>query len=217
MVHTTHFSEYTYEIDANWKLAYDNFQENYHLRFIHPRSGEAASDPDNPFGYPVKYGFQDPHRTQTIWHNTGFAPKPTQGFAMGKAVEFALASGVVSVENAKEYFALFPNFFALGSPTQPFTHSIMPIAPNKSRGVIRIYWVGWDQSATPRFSREYNTATAMDIHAEDRAVIEAGQRGLDSGALKYIHLQSQEVLCRHLFTQVDNAVKAWQQSQEQSS
>lgn len=213
VAHATHFSEYVYEIDANWKLSYDNFQENYHLRFIHPRSGEAASGPDNPFGYPVKYGFEDPHRTQTIWHNPGFQPKPTQGFAMGKAVEFALASGVVNIENAKQYYALFPNFFALGSPTQPFTHCIMPIAPNKSRGVIRIYWVGEDQSATQRFSREYNTATAMDIHAEDRSVIEAGQRGLDSGALKHIHFQSQEVLCRHLYTQVERYVTAYQQEQ----
>ena len=31
----TTFAEYVYEVDANWKLVYDNFQENYHLRFIH--------------------------------------------------------------------------------------------------------------------------------------------------------------------------------------
>jgi len=52
--------------------------------------------------------------------------------------------------------------------------------------------------------------TALDIHAEDRAVIEAGQRGLSSGALKHIHFQSQEVLCRHLFHIVDQAVRTYQ-------
>jgi phenylpropionate dioxygenase-like ring-hydroxylating dioxygenase large terminal subunit len=63
----TTFSEYHYDIAANWKLTYDNFQENYHLRFIHPRSGGSGIAPENPFGYPVSFGFHDPHRTQTVW------------------------------------------------------------------------------------------------------------------------------------------------------
>lgn len=207
----THFSEYTYEIDANWKLTYDNFQENYHLRFIHPRSGVAASGPENPFGYPLKYGFNGPHRTQTIWYNTGFMPTPIQGFALKNAVQYAMNEGFTNSEQAREYYALFPNFFILGSPTQPFSHTIIPISHNRSRGVIRIYWIGEDDSATRRFTREYLMATALDIHAEDRSVIEAGQRGLESGAIEVIHFQSQEVLCRHLFESVDQRVKAWQQ------
>ena len=56
-------------------------------------------------------------------------------------------------------------------------------------------------------------ATALDIHAEDRAVIEAGQRGLNSGALTHIHFQSQEVLCRHLYKSVDEAVQAYKAEQ----
>jgi hypothetical protein len=48
-----------------------------------------------------------------------------------------------------------------------------------------------------------------DIHAEDLAVIEAGQRGLNSGALQHIHFQSQEVLCRHLFHSVNNMVESY--------
>lgn len=206
----THFSEYTYDIDANWKLAYDNFQENYHLRFIHPRSGEASSGPDNPFGYPIRYGFHDPHRTQTIWSNPGFRPQPIQGYTMGKLMDIILASGSFNPETAREYYALYPNFFVLGSPGTPFSHSIIPVSEKKSRGVIRLYWIGEDQSATERYAREYMTATTLDVHSEDRGVIEAGQRGLQSGAIKYIHFQSQEVLCRHLFIQVDNAVKAYQ-------
>ena len=56
-------------------------------------------------------------------------------------------------------------------------------------------------------------AVAREVHAEDRAVIEAGQRGLSSGALEQIHFQSNEVLCRHLFHCVDERVRAWQASQ----
>src|SRR5207248_2689995 len=53
----THFTEYTYEIEANWKTNFDNFQENYHLRFVHPRTSAQAVSAENPFGYPVAYGF----------------------------------------------------------------------------------------------------------------------------------------------------------------
>jgi len=205
----TTFSEYVYEIDANWKLTYDNFQENYHLRFIHPRSGEAATGPENPFGYPVKFGFVGPHRTQTIWSNPAAAPKPLQGFAFGKLARFAMAEGFGNPAQNKEYFAIFPNFFLLGSATQPFSHVVMPISASRSRGVVRLYWGSADDTATRRFAREYAMATVRDIHAEDRAVIEAGQRGLSSGALRHIHFQSQEVLCRHLYHTVNEMVQSY--------
>ncbi|MCE7797221.1 aromatic ring-hydroxylating dioxygenase subunit alpha [Sphingobium sufflavum] len=206
----TTFSEYVYEIDANWKLTYDNFQENYHLRFIHPRSGGAATGPDNPFGYPVHYGFHGPHRTQTIWSNRAAPPPPAPALlSYGKAAEAAAAHGIMVSQDAKDYFALFPNFFLLGSPLQHFSHVVMPISATRSRGVIRLYWIGEDDSASERFAREYLMATARDIHSEDRGVIERGQRGLSSGALQHIHLQTQEILCRHLFRSVDAAVEAY--------
>lgn len=205
----TTFSEYVYEIDANWKLTYDNFQENYHLRFIHPRSGAAGLGPENPFGYPEEFGFHGPHRTQRIWSNPDPQPKPFQAFAFGKAARFAAIDKVGNPEQAKDYYALFPNFFMLGSPMNPFSHLIMPIAPNRTRGVIRVYWVGEDDCASRRFAREYQTATARDIHSEDRSVIEAGQRGLESGALEHIHFQEQEALCRHFFQAVNQRVEAY--------
>ena len=52
-------------------------------------------------------------------------------------------------------------------------------------------------------------ALAKDIHSEDVSVIEAGQRGLNSGALSHIHFQSQEILCRHLFHEVNDRVEAY--------
>ncbi len=205
----TTFSEYTYEIEGNWKLTYDNFQENYHLRFIHPRSGEAANGPQNPFGYPIRYGFHGPHRTQTIWSNPDARPKPFQTFGFMKGAEFAIKDGFGASAQGKEYYAIFPNLFILGSPMTPFSQSVVPISANRSRGIIRMYWIGEDDCASRRFAREYAMATARDIHSEDRAVIQAGQRGLESGALSHIHFQSQEILCRHLFQEVDKRVEAY--------
>jgi phenylpropionate dioxygenase-like ring-hydroxylating dioxygenase large terminal subunit len=210
----TTFSEYTYEIDANWKLTYDNFQENYHLRFIHPKTGKATFSPDNPFGYPARMRFFGPHRTQTIWSNPAPELTPLQRVGMGKAIAAGMRREVVGGPNDREYFALFPNFFLLGTPAPHFSHVIYPLGPEKSRGVIRLYWVGDDADASERFAREYVMATARDIHAEDRAVIAAGQRGLSSGALSHIHFQNQEALCRHLYNSVCDVVAAWQAEQE---
>ena len=206
----TTFSEYVYEIDANWKLTYDNFQENYHLRFIHPRSGGGgAVGLENQFGYPTRYGFYGEHRTQTIWTNPAPQLSATQKLAFGKLVPALMQRGMMNTAHGRDYYALFPNFFLIGTPTQHFSHVVMPINARKSRGVFRLYWVGDDLNASERFGREFSMAMARDVHSEDRAVIEAGQRGLNSGALKHIHLQSQEVLLRHFMHHVDAKVQAF--------
>ena len=209
----TTFSEYVYEIDANWKLTYDNFQENYHLRFIHPRSGGPAFSPENPFGYPVEFAFHGPHRTQTIWTNPDPVPAPHQAAAFARLVPGAMREGLLAGPHGRKYFALFPSFFMLGSPLQNFVHVVYPLRPEKSRGVIRLYWVGDDASASERFAREAVLVTAHDVHCEDVEVIEAGQRGLSSGALSHIHMQTQEALCRHLFNTVEAMVEAWRAEQ----
>lgn len=207
----TTFSEYVYEIDANWKLTYDNFQENYHLRFIHPAASAPVCTGDNPFGYPTAYGFHGPHRTQRIWSNPQMPPPAAvQGLAFERGGRSAMADGLFGSDTMKDYLGLFPNFFLFGSPVQHFSHTVMPIAADKSRGVIRLYWIGEDETPSERFAREYLMATARDVHAEDRGVIERGHKGLASGALKYIHFQAQESLCRHLFNGVEAAVRAYQ-------
>jgi phenylpropionate dioxygenase-like ring-hydroxylating dioxygenase large terminal subunit len=212
----TTFSEYVYEIDANWKLTYDNFQENYHLRFIHPRSGQGAGGEANPFGYPAHYGFFGPHRTQRIWSHPDPASitRPIQGVAFMRMAGFAMADGLMPQPTNKEYFGLFPNFFMLASPMTPFSHTVYPISATRSRGVIRLYWTGEDENASERFAREFAMCSARDIHSEDRAVIEAGQKGLSSGALEHIHFMSQEVLCRHFFKQVDSRVQAYKAARD---
>lgn len=204
----TTFSEWVYDIDANWKVNYDNFQENYHLRFIHPRTGAAVIGTENPLGYPVKYEFFGPHRSQTLWKNpTAATPPPMQRFAFGKAAEFAAADGI---SIGKVDYKIFPNLFVVGQATYFFSHCVVPISANRSRGIVRLYWVGEDDCASRRFVREYIMGTLRDVHIEDRSIIEAGQRGLSSGALKTINFQVHEVLCRHLFNNIKQMVEAYQ-------
>ncbi|HEX7753183.1 MAG TPA: aromatic ring-hydroxylating dioxygenase subunit alpha [Novosphingobium sp.] len=203
----TTFSEYTYEIGANWKLTYDNFQENYHLRFVHPRSGGAGVGGDNPFGYPASVGFEGPHRTQRIWANPQPDLKPFQRAATMRGIPALASQEMLGLPWERDYLALFPNFFIIGTPTQPFSHTVYPIAADRSRGVVRVYWQGEDTNASHRFAREFSLAQIRDIHCEDISMIERGQAGLASGALSHIHFQSMEALCRHLFNEVDRRVR----------
>ena len=207
----TEFSEYTYELNANWKIVYDNFQENYHLRFIHPRSGLGGTGPDNPFGYPTRYRFFGDHRGQTIWYNPETQPRGPVQFGGFMAAATALAGkGLMDTPHGREYFGLFPTFFMLGNPLQNFSHVVYPLDAGRTRGVIRMYWVGEAENATELFARQAGLTMMRDLHAEDIDVIEDGQTGLSSGALEHIHFQTQEALCRHLYNTVIDKVRALQ-------
>ncbi|MDR2857816.1 MAG: aromatic ring-hydroxylating dioxygenase subunit alpha [Novosphingobium sp.] len=210
----TTFHEYTYEIEANWKITYDNFQENYHLRFVHGLTGGATVHPDNNFGYPTRYGFNGPHRTQTIWSNPEPSLKPMQVFNFGIAARKGVEQGVIGGPNDRTYFALFPNFFIIGTPIQHFSHVVYPLSATRSRGVFRVYWVGEDDSAATRYAREYTLCAIRDVHTEDVNIIRRAQKGLSSGALKHIHFMSMEGLCRHLYQQVVEQVEAWETEQQ---
>lgn len=211
----TCFAEYHYEVAANWKLCFDNFQENYHLRFIHPQTGNNGVGGDNPFGYPQQYKFEGPHRGQTIWYNMQAS---SQGGVQQTAMERNYAAlsqqGLIGGEADNEYFVPFPNLFMLGNPFQNFTHVVYPVSAGRSRGVIRVYWAREPASASEAFAREYHLMLLRDIHSEDLDVIEGGQRGLASGALQHILFQTQEVLCRHLFMQVDERVQNYRRELE---
>lgn len=205
----TTFHQYEYEIAANWKMTYDNFQENYHLRFIHPRSAGPGVGPDNPFGYPQSFSLQGIHRTQTIWTDPNGKLQPSMLLPAMRGFPRLKADGLMDHPYGRDYFALFPNFFLLGSSGNHFLHNVFPVAPGRSRGVIRLYWVGDDNTASVRYAREAAMATTRDIHSEDVAVIEAGQRGLSSGAIEHIHFMEKEILCRHLIKVVEEKVEAY--------
>lgn len=65
-------SSYKFQMDipANWKYVIDNFQETYHLNFVHDGSlHDRANGPENPMSHPLDYGFFGPHRSMSIWGN----------------------------------------------------------------------------------------------------------------------------------------------------
>lgn len=209
----TSFSEYHYEIAANWKMNFDNFQENYHVRFIHPRTGEQTLSPENPFGYPVAYGFSGPHRSQTLWKNSAPPPLPAaQQLALTQALKLAQQDNLYS---PKTDFKLFPCLHIVGQALYFFSHTMTPIDAERTRGTIRMYWVAENDSASRAFTREYLMMMVRDIHTEDRDIVEAGQRGIRG--IDKVNFQDHEILLRHLYEEVTARVDAYVEELKQGS
>ncbi len=206
----TTFHEYAYEIDANWKVTYDNFQENYHLRFIHPNTSKAATSGDDPFGYPLSVTFSGRHRMQVLGDPDVNLLTPMTMVSGGRMMPNLMASGLLELPDPRDYLALFPSFFMLCNPGSNFLHTVMPISATRSRGVVRIYWKGDSDGASTLFGREYTMAVNRDVHTEDLGVIQLCQQGLSSGALEHVHLQEKEVMLRHLIEVVKEDVAAYQ-------
>jgi phenylpropionate dioxygenase-like ring-hydroxylating dioxygenase large terminal subunit len=207
------FTEWCYEIDANWKTLFDNFQENYHIRFIHPRTGAQTIGPQNPLGYPTHYGFSGPHRSQTLWKNPDPpAPGPTLVFGYGRAAELAARDDYTF---PKTDFKLFPCLHVVGLPPgQQFSQTMMPLGPNRTRSTVRMYWTSPADCASRVFAREFGAMSVRDVLSEDRLAIEAGQRGMASGAIGQVHFQDHEMLLRHLYETVQEKVADYLKEQK---
>ena len=207
----THFTECRYEIAANWKTNFDNFQENYHLRFIHPRTSASTCWVENPFGYPVAYGFAGPHRSQTLPTNPNPPPpSPTMLDAYQRIGAIGAREGLVF---PKADFKLFPAFHVVGLAPNQFSHTMWPLGPDRTRGQVRFYFTSDNDSASKLYAREMTTMSILDVLCEDRDAIVSAQQGLASGAVSQVHFQDHEMLPRHLYETVQAMVADYQAEQ----
>ena len=207
----THFTECRYEIAANWKTNFDNFQENYHLRFIHPRTSAATCWDENPFGYPVAYGFSGPHRSQTLPTNPN--PPPPSPAMLDAYQRIGVIGAREGLVFDKADFKLFPAFHVVGLAPNQFSHTMWPLGPDRTRGQVRFYFTSDNDSASKLYAREMTTMTILDVLCEDRDAIVSAQKGLASGAVSQVHFQDHEMLPRHLYETVQALVADYQAEQ----
>jgi phenylpropionate dioxygenase-like ring-hydroxylating dioxygenase large terminal subunit len=93
---------------------------------------------------------------------------------------------------------------------------MMPLGPHRTRGTIRMYWTADAENASRLFTREFTAMSIRDVLAEDRHAVEAGQRGLNSGAVEKVHFQDHEMLPRHLYETVQDKVAEYLAEQSAS-
>ncbi len=156
------------EVQANWKLAVENYCEAYHLPWVHPTLNT--------------YSRLEDHYNIAI--DDRFAGQGTYVY------DFASRAGISLPEFADwpadkrkhaEYVALFPNLLLGLQIDHVFAMLLEPLAHDRTRERVQLYYVG-DTAASPRYAeaRKLVLDGWRDVFQEDVWAIEGLQRGRHS-------------------------------------
>jgi Rieske 2Fe-2S family protein len=162
---------HNYRLDANWKVAVENYLECYHCPMIHPALCK-VSDPKSGGGYRPKRGLyvggwmelEPPIETMSFDGRSGGVP----------------FRGLSPKERRQvHYVALFPSLLLSLHPDYVMTHRLSPLGPTTTD--IECQWLFSPESlATPGFDPGYAVAFWHHTNREDWSAVESVQRGLAS-------------------------------------
>lgn len=154
-----------FEIDANWKLVYENYMEGYHVFAVHPKLLKFA--PMN-----VRWsGEWDRH----VFYNDYIFPELDEGRGAGLPHYPGLSK---SDARRGLWFLCFPHFAAEVFPDQFSVLVSYPVAPDKTREELHVFLIG--DAATSdnhRAAREATLKMWDDLNREDLGMLELLQQG----------------------------------------
>ncbi len=163
----THFAQ-NIRVQANWKLISENFQEYYHLRWVHPELSKVSR-------------VQDHYRYQGAGMYCGQTTTPISKDKRGDWSAMPPAEGLNDSDMASGRFvALFPNILLSVLPNHAFVMRLDPI----DAGSTRITGTWLLPPSNPDVA-DADFATTRDfwqsINDEDIDIVERCQKGLASG------------------------------------
>jgi glycine betaine catabolism A len=206
---------YRSEIDANWKLYIDAFQEFYHAPVLHARqSPDSLARASEQAGFEgAHYELVGPHRVVTTdgiepWRLPERMLKPMERitrsglFGPWDAPDIGeLPAGLNPVNCAPwglDSFQLFPNFAILiWAQSWYVTYHYWPTSYRSHVFEANVYFPP-ARSATERVAQEMAALTFKEYALQDASTLEATQMMLESRAVSRFPLNDQEVLIRHL-------------------
>ena len=208
------------EINCNWKVAMNVFQEGYHVPFIHRSSvPDSAAGPKNPFCRPVGMLFYKLHSVISLYRNPEprlndmdhLVAKYGPGYRNRAVTLTNLPRGVNPARSDQWGFdshTVFPNFLLhlWGNGTYN-SFAFWPLTVNKCILEARSYSKP-PRTAGERFGREYNRMVLRSALTEDVATLEQVQPMIESGAKTHFILQRTESAIRHHCNVVDEFVRA---------
>ena len=158
-------SSFKLEVNGNWKLAVENYLESYHLPWVHPglNSYSKLEDHENI----VKYG----HYAGQISYK--YIPQYTTGKQFDEFKNLG-----PEWDTKGEYIVLFPNLILGVQKDHIFNLIIEPLAPNRIREHIEIYYSDPALLADEyKETRQENAKLWKTVFEEDIFVVEGMQKG----------------------------------------
>jgi choline monooxygenase len=152
------------DLNANWKLAVENYLEAYHLPSVHPALNRVSPLQDHDIHVSDTFAGQISHCYNLGSGNDGHFPV----FPEWSTDKFKEA----------EYPVLFPNTMLGIQPDHLFVMVVIPESFDRTREETRLYYVG-DESLEPRFDnlRQEQHQFWSDVFAEDIGVVTSMQAG----------------------------------------
>lgn len=204
---------YKAEVDANWKICFDGFLEQYHFAFSHRTTvADTFLAPDNRFGRLGWHRWWEPHCVCSITGNPSPRHPPIGKILGGPNVAGSLPPQPFSIgENlnptqddnwALDSVMLFPNFLIQAHPNSYNVWWFWPVSATKSVFEYRRYERA-PRNAGERFAQEYYVALVRDTFLQDLFAFELVQQNISSGVVDEFPLSLNEARVAYLHHQVD--------------
>lgn len=165
----------TFDIEANWKLISENFQECYHLTWVHPELAKVSRVKDH-------YRYQGPGMY------CGQTTTPVSGDQRDDWLTLPPAAGLDESDRVSGRFvALFPNVLLSVLPNHALVMQLDPVAPGLTRERCSFFLPPPSSpGSTPEVVAADLAVTRtfwFAVNDEDIDIVERGQRGLALGGV----------------------------------
>ncbi|WP_436791365.1 aromatic ring-hydroxylating oxygenase subunit alpha [Yinghuangia sp. YIM S10712] len=218
------------DIDCNWKIFLDAFQEYYHVPFLHPQEATpAARDKMTGFEAP-HYQLDGPHRMVTadgvprrLWPDDFQYPIEiaTRSGLFGPWDEPDLGADLPGTNPGKvknwaiDNFQIFPNLEILVWASGWYlTYRFWPTSHNTHRFEGTLFFPK-AETASQRAAQECAAVMFKEFALQDAGTLAGTQEGLESRAAgDEFPLSDQELLVRHFHHAVGTWVEDYRRSRE---
>ncbi|MBE1281678.1 MAG: Rieske 2Fe-2S domain-containing protein [Rhodobacteraceae bacterium] len=155
-----------FEIEANWKLAYENYMEGYHVFALHPRLLDFA---------PMDLRWSGEWRGNTFVNGYRF-PEIKEGRGEG----LPHYPGISEEDRMQgQWFLTMPHFAVEIFPDQFTVLVAYPDAPDHCREELHVFLIGDDAATGEKYAKERAEVIQMwdDLNREDISILKGMQQG----------------------------------------
>jgi len=161
--------DFTFDINANWKLAVENFVESYHVPMVHPELQRV-----NPM--------KDHYQILGGDHYTGLGGR-ADGVAESFEPPLPVYPGCVNMDEY-EAFYITPNLLVTCLPNLFKVIILNPLGPDRTRERLVVFFIG-DEAMHEDLSEARATVMkdwSLNVNDQDIGIIEEMQKGRSSTA-----------------------------------